>query len=187
MTANAFIEDRVNCKEAGMNDFITKPVTPDRLYALISRWLPNKAVTSVDKTSLTNHTEAVEPAPIFMKNESNCLIDQATGLKYVAGNLATYHRLLVKFVDNHISTIGQIQASLRADDRTSAIRIAHSLKGMSATLGMEALRTLAVTLEQKLRDGLRTNELETDLDEVHQMIVAVCAEIKALKLPEATQ
>ena len=40
MTANAFQEDRVKCEEAGMDDFITKPVAPTQLYAILARWIP---------------------------------------------------------------------------------------------------------------------------------------------------
>ena len=39
MTANAFIEDRAACLAAGMNDHITKPVVPERLYQLLLNWL----------------------------------------------------------------------------------------------------------------------------------------------------
>jgi len=43
MTANAFAEDRARCLEVGMNDFITKPVDPGMLYAMVLKWLSRAA------------------------------------------------------------------------------------------------------------------------------------------------
>ena len=49
MTANIFAEDRQACLEAGMNDFVAKPVEPEDLFATIIKWLPQrKPVDSVD-------------------------------------------------------------------------------------------------------------------------------------------
>ncbi len=39
MTANAFAEDKQRCLDAGMNDFVSKPIDPERLFAVILRWL----------------------------------------------------------------------------------------------------------------------------------------------------
>jgi CheY-like chemotaxis protein len=43
MTANAFEEDRRQCFDAGMDDFITKPFDPDHLYSLLLKWLRMRA------------------------------------------------------------------------------------------------------------------------------------------------
>jgi CheY-like chemotaxis protein len=41
MTANAMAEDRRRCMEAGMDDFVPKPIDPDQMYLTLAKWLPD--------------------------------------------------------------------------------------------------------------------------------------------------
>ena len=51
MTANIFAEDRQACLEAGMNDFVAKPVEPDNMFATIIKWLPQREPVDAKETS----------------------------------------------------------------------------------------------------------------------------------------
>jgi len=46
MTANAFSEDKAQCFDAGMNDFITKPANPELLFSTLLRWLQRQGMTA---------------------------------------------------------------------------------------------------------------------------------------------
>ncbi len=51
MTANAFAEDRTLCLDAGMNDFIAKPVDPDKLFVIMLKWLQARLPESIRQSS----------------------------------------------------------------------------------------------------------------------------------------
>ena len=176
MTANAFEEDRLRCQDAGMNDFVAKPVVPEHLLAVLVRWLPQKDAIPSEETA----TPETTPTPT--QDTGSSLINQTTGLKFLNGNVASYRRFLSRFAETNLSDADKIQTALAAGDYVTAERIAHSLKGISATLGMEALRALAQTLEKKSNERVPATELVTDLASLREMLVAVCAEIRIIKL-----
>ena len=80
-------------------------------------------------------------------------LDPAFGLESVRGRLSSYLRLLSKLATGHSDDFEQLRQALAEDRRDDARRLAHSLKGASATLGATGVQRKALALEMAIRDG----------------------------------
>lgn len=189
MTANAFEEDRRRCEEVGMNGHVSKPVKSEVLYAKLAQWIPKDGDVETTAASLPAPVETSQQMPSFATpvsstgaNEAN-LIDLEAGLNaYFDGNLPLYRRMLGKFADSHSEDVAKIRASLEAKDRATARRIAHTLKGMATSLGMEELRKIAYKVERKIHDEVDDGALAEDIDMLASVLAAVCEEIDRRQL-----
>ena len=75
------------------------------------------------------------------------------GLRCVAGNEALFRRLLDKFADQHAEDAAKIASALDAGDRELAHRLAHTLKGVGASLGLLLLQEKSTEMDAAFKAG----------------------------------
>ena len=145
MTANAMDADRQRCFDAGMNDFVAKPIDPERLAAVLSLWL--RAPTAA--------ASVVRPAPVAALPANAVLltlpgIDVAEGLSRRNGSLPRFLETLRRFHEAHADDPARIDDALVAGDRATAHRLAHTVKGLCALIGARRAAQAAEALEVAL-------------------------------------
>ncbi len=137
MTAHALPEIRERCLREGMQDYVTKPVDPDKLYATLTRWL--------------GHAVPPRGSPDGRPIGVIAGIDAALGLRHVAGNGALYRQLLERFHASQRGAAEEIRADLDAGRFAEAGKRAHTLRGVAGNIGARELQALAQSLEELLR------------------------------------
>ncbi|MEJ1343481.1 MAG: response regulator [Candidatus Sedimenticola sp. (ex Thyasira tokunagai)] len=152
MTANIYKEDREACLDAGMNDFVSKPVNPSDLFSVLSKWLPEQDKKTV--SPITDDSVPVPPANGISKLEqlaTNEGVNVERGLRNVNGKEATYLRLLDQLDAINGYDWELIGKQIAINDREEAMKICHTLKGSAGTLGAIGVQQAATDLELHLR------------------------------------
>ncbi|MGN7613832.1 response regulator [Magnetococcales bacterium HHB-1] len=145
MTANAMTGDREKCLNAGMNDHVAKPIDPKEMYGALARWI-KPGMRTIPERSISSETVDNLKKPLDLPG-----FDCDTALMRVGGNWSAYRKILQKVLASEADVIDRIQKSLEADDIQGAERAAHTLKGVSGTIGATMLQSVAAELEACFR------------------------------------
>jgi len=167
LTANAMENDQKSCLEAGMDDFIAKPIDVDELEKKLLKWLnigpPPNPGRDADKK---------EKSTTPQRNAVN--IDKA--LRLVGGREDIYKDFVSVFIADNQRAV-PVRSSINRGDLASAFSHAHTLKGMAAQLGADGLFEKAREAEALLKDGSvvseeRINALEEEYNAVVEFLSA---------------
>ncbi len=144
MTAHAMKGDREKCLEAGMNDYVTKPIETGHLFSVLSQWLPGSGDTVPD-TGPMSGTEDSEAFPVHIPG-----IDMTAALRRIR-NRKLLVRLLKEFAETHADTAQVLQEAIRNRNWETAIRFTHNIKGVAGNLAADELYRAALDLENLIR------------------------------------
>ncbi len=144
MTASTMQSDREKFSAAGMSDYLTKPVQPRDLGKKLSNWLKS------------GHPEqsGLKVKPCQADRTARPVLDQAAFLERLGGDEELLKYLITLFKETVPDMMDALDNDLlSAEDQEQLICHAHSIKGAAGNIGAEALRDVALQLEQAAEQG----------------------------------
>jgi two-component system sensor histidine kinase/response regulator len=154
MTANAMQADRESCLQAGMQDFVTKPIEPDVLWQALARWVRPRPGMGVQPPEAAPPEVAEAPAVWVPPPGSISGLDSGAGLRRALGRPSLYRALLHKFVQSHDGTPQGLSDALREGELQRVERTAHTLRGVAGSIGAVEVQQHAQALEEAVRDSM---------------------------------
>jgi len=184
MTANAMVGDREKCLDAGMDDYLSKPIHRQTLLEILVRWLRDHATPTTVETPATTigraspkvvATAKVAPPSPARPNTPALKSEVIEDLRDIMG--PEFLSLVRVFLEDAPRAILRLQDAAAETDLPALVAAAHSLKSTSANLGAMDLSELARQIEH----GGRRNELSDPVSLTQRLVDEFARVDKALR------
>ncbi len=178
MTANVMTEERTKCIEAGMDDYLSKPIDQDKLYSILLQWIEPgvRDVPLPREKSISDNEEIALP-------QSLPGIDIKDALRRVGGNRKLLLSILKSLYRDYRSTTATIRLALNSYDSHSAERTAHTVKGIAGYISAKELSDAAALLEDNISQGQLDN-IDELLAVFEDKLMVVINSIEQIVIPE---
>ncbi len=184
MTEDAMsgVEKRV--LEVGMKDYVIKPINPTELFLALEKWIQPFKRKLIKKKTSSDDAPEIEMPEIEGVNVED-------GVNRIGGSTAAYVKVLRTFINRNKGFKEQVKDALNSNDRQGAVRLAHTLKGVSGNIGAMALFELSRDLETCLKKegALDMNRVDKCLDitdnELARTITAISHALAQIKMPDS--
>ena len=181
MTADAMSGVEKTVLNAGMKDYITKPINIKEFFTTLEKWIQPGKREPVEKNRTPGHNAVIRVPEIQG-------INVLEGLTRIGGSTTSYLKLLRSFVNNNAQFKDNLVETMENKDWQKALRMAHTLKGVCGNIGAMQLFGLCSDLEAQLRKEHRDIELvdkylEKTHIELQQIITAINQTLAQIKTP----
>ncbi len=146
MTAHALKGDRERCLDAGMDDYVSKPIDPEELRKAVGRWSPAESAGRAEAA----RAAAVEPPA---KSARKPVVDRDALLVRLGGDEDLLREVVQIFLEDTPRQLEAMTRALAAQDGPTLRRLAHTLKGSSGTACATSLQAAALALETAAARG----------------------------------
>jgi len=175
MTAHAMATDKEKSMAAGMNEHITKPISPKQLYTSLLNYLTDeKAASTTHKTKASSVVELVEKIEFSniesLKQVPN--LDAAKALNNLRGKAPLYLNLLTDFYREQTAQVKLLSPLFSEEKWDELYRVIHTLKSNSAYIGAYALSTLCMKFEADLTEKMyQLSTLENIVEQANTLLL----------------
>jgi CheY-like chemotaxis protein len=179
LTAHAMNDAAIQCKAAGMDDYLSKPIDRERLEACLERFLASERAASLEHRALSpsfeDHTDHAAP------------IDWAALRVLSDGDPEFERELISTFINSATASLKTILQALASNDLAAVAQTAHRLRGASANLQATAACQAAADLEAAVRSSVY-DEIAEKVNQLRQEVQRAIEYLeRVLTSPEATE
>jgi CheY-like chemotaxis protein/HPt (histidine-containing phosphotransfer) domain-containing protein len=144
MTAHTMQSEWDKCRAAGMNGFISKPVTARALATRIDKWLPNQVGIK----------KALKQKPLISPRSADSAVWDKNGLlSRLMGDTELVKKIIAIFLEQTPGQILKLKNALNTGDIPCVELLSHSIKGACANISASRLQTVALEIETRIHSG----------------------------------
>ena len=171
MTGHALKGDREKCLEAGMDDYISKPVSPQAVAEALEKWLVHSKEQAPAVEAPTGKTKPPEGPPVFDKQDLMARLMDDDNL---------IRTIVAAFLEDIPEQIRALKGYIEQGEAEPAGRQAHKIKGAAANVGGMALSAVAFEVEKAGQAG-RLDEIAAFMPELERQFELLKAQMREVE------